>query len=117
MAQSSLNVVFLFLLSFHLKFQYLPPGKYGTQFSDTVTKLAIMSPCFPSESLTSPVHFCLNGQGNQPELMSYVLVLVSAHSPKVKIKVVQTCPLKEVLCVSFRTTFLHNKQTASVSKN
>lgn len=31
---------------------------------------------YQDNSLASPVHFCLDGQGNQPELMSSVLVLV-----------------------------------------
>lgn len=31
---------------------------------------------YQDNSLGSRGHFCLNGQGNQPELMSYVLVLL-----------------------------------------
>lgn len=31
---------------------------------------------YQGNSLTCLVHFCLNGRGNQPELMSYVLVLL-----------------------------------------
>lgn len=31
---------------------------------------------YQDKSLTSPVHFCVNGQGNRPELMPYVLGLV-----------------------------------------
>lgn len=38
------------------------------------------------------MHFCLNGQGNQPELMSYVLVLLLLR--KVQIKVVGAVPHK-----------------------
>lgn len=47
---------------------------------------------YQDNALTSPVHFCLNGRGNQQELMSYVLVL---KKKKLKIKVVETLPLKE----------------------
>lgn len=47
-----------------------------THYSFTLPKLAIMSSRIRMRTLTSPVHFCLNGQGNQPELMSYVLVLL-----------------------------------------
>lgn len=47
-----------------------------THYSFTLPKLAIMSTRIRMRTLTSPVHFCLNGQGNQPELMSYVLVLL-----------------------------------------
>lgn len=45
---------------------------------------------YQDNSLGSCGHFCLNGQGNQPELMSYVLVLLlqkkKKKSKKEKIK-------------------------------
>lgn len=41
------------------------------------------------------MHFYLNGQGNQPELMSYVPVLLFIKKSEVKIKEVGTVPLED----------------------
>lgn len=44
---------------------------------------------YQDKSLTSPVHFCVNGQGNRPELMPYVLVLVLLKKVQINTKSVK----------------------------
>lgn len=68
--------IFLFCLSFHIRHTVYFLGAImivNVLFCSTAGVHVVL---YQDKSLTSPVHFCVNGQGNRPELMPYVLVLV-----------------------------------------